>query len=240
MGAYLIADIAHIAGLVATGHHPSPIPHCHVVTSTTHKTLRGPRGGLILSDEQGGEIMLSGMPKPKTIVEAVDSVTFPGIQGGPLMHVIAAKAVAFKEALQPEFVEYSNQIIKNAKALAETLVATGFKLVSGGTDNHLMLVDLRDKDITGKKAEAALERAGITVNKNMVPFDTRSPFITSGIRIGVPALTTRGMKENEMKAIGGWISKVLYHPDDEKLIADVRAQVEELCKNFLIYQDFLE
>ena len=240
VGAYLIADIAHIAGLVATGHHPSPIPHCHVVTSTTHKTLRGPRGGLILSDEQGGEIMLSGMPKPKTIVEAVDSVTFPGIQGGPLMHVIAAKAVAFKEALQPEFVEYSNQIIKNAKALAETLVATGFKLVSGGTDNHLMLVDLRDKDITGKKAEAALERAGITVNKNMVPFDTRSPFITSGIRIGVPALTTRGMKENEMKAIGGWISKVLYHPDDEKLIADVRAQVEELCKNFLIYQDFLE
>lgn len=240
VGAYLIADIAHIAGLVATGHHPSPIPHCHVVTSTTHKTLRGPRGGLILSDEQGGEIMLSGMPKPKTIVEAVDSVTFPGIQGGPLMHVIAAKAVAFKEALQPEFVEYSDQIIKNAKALAETLVATGFKLVSGGTDNHLMLVDLRDKDITGKKAEAALERAGITVNKNMVPFDTRSPFITSGIRIGVPALTTRGMKENEMKAIGGWISKVLYHPDDEKLIADVRAQVEELCKNFLIYQDFLE
>jgi len=240
VGAYLIADIAHIAGLVATGHHPSPIPHCHVVTSTTHKTLRGPRGGLILSDEQGGEIMLSGMPKPKTIVEAVDSVTFPGIQGGPLMHVIAAKAVAFKEALQPEFVEYSDQIIKNAKALAETLVATGFKLVSGGTDNHLMLVDLRDKDITGKKAEAALEMAGITVNKNMVPFDTRSPFITSGIRIGVPALTTRGMKENEMKAIGGWISKVLYHPDDEKLIADVRAQVEELCKNFLIYQDFLE
>jgi glycine hydroxymethyltransferase len=240
VGAYLVADIAHIAGLVATGHHPSPIPHCHVVTTTTHKTLRGPRGGMIMSDYQGGEIMLSGMPKPKTVVEAIDSVTFPGIQGGPLMHVIAAKAVALKEALQPEFVEYSDQVIKNARALSETLLATGFKLVSGGTDNHLMLVDLTDKEITGKKAEAALEQAGITVNKNMVPFDKRSPFITSGIRIGTAALTTRGMNENEMRAIGGWIAKVIYHPDDEKLISDVRHQVEELCKNFLIYQDFLE
>jgi glycine hydroxymethyltransferase len=237
IGAYLVADIAHIAGLVATGHHPSPIPHCHVVTTTTHKTLRGPRGGMILSDYQGGEIVLSGMPKPKTITEAIDSVTFPGIQGGPLMPVIAAKAVAFKEALQPEFAEYSEQVIKNAKALSATLIANGFKLVSGGTDNHLMLVDLTDKEITGKKAEAALERAGITVNKNMVPFDKRSPFITSGIRIGTAALTTRGMKETEMRAIGGWISKVIYHPDDEKLISDVRAQVEELCKNYLIYSD---
>ncbi len=237
IGAYLVADIAHIAGLVATGHHPSPVPYCHVVTTTTHKTLRGPRGGMILSDYQGGEILLSGMPKPKTITEAIDSVTFPGIQGGPLMHVIAAKAVAFKEALQPDFKLYSEQVIKNAKALCETLIANGFKLVSGGTDNHLMLVDLTDKEITGKKAEAALERAGITVNKNMVPFDKRSPFITSGIRIGTAALTTRGMKEPEMRAIGGWISKVIYHPDDEKLISDVRVQVEELCKHYLIYSD---
>ncbi len=240
VGAYLVADIAHIAGLVATDHHPSPIPHCHVVTTTTHKTLRGPRGGMIMSDDQGGEITLSGMPKPKTITEAIDSVTFPGIQGGPLMHVIAAKAVALKEALQPEFKDYSEQIIKNARALSETLMATGFKLVSGGTDNHLMLVDLTNKEITGKLAEAALEKAGITVNKNMVPFDQRSPFITSGIRIGTAALTTRGMKESEMRAIGGWIAKVIYHPDDERLITDIRAQVEELCKSFLIYQDFLE
>ena len=240
VGAFLIADIAHIAGLVASDLHPSPVPYCHAVTTTTHKTLRGPRGGLIFSDEKGGEIELSGMPKPKTIVEAIDSVTFPGIQGGPLMHVIAAKAVALKEALQPEFRLYSAQVINNARVLAETLMATGFKLVSGGTDNHLMLVDLRDKDLTGKKAEAALEKAGITVNKNMVPFDERSPFVTSGIRIGTPALTTRGMKEAEMRAIGGWISKILYHPDDEKLISDVRNQVEELCKSFLIYDNLLD
>ncbi|TKJ40610.1 serine hydroxymethyltransferase [candidate division LCP-89 bacterium B3_LCP] len=240
VGAYLIADIAHIAGLVAADLHPSPIPHCHAVTTTTHKTLRGPRGGLILSDDKGGEITLTGMPKPKTITEAIDSVTFPGIQGGPLMHVIAAKAVAFKEALQPEFKSYCQQVIMNAKALSDTLRATGFKLVSGGTDNHLMLVDLSDKNITGKKAEAVLEEAGITVNKNMVPFDTRSPFVTSGIRIGTPALTTRGMKEAEMRAIGGWISRILYHPDDEKLISDVRSQVEELCKSFLIYDELLD
>ncbi|MBU1651155.1 serine hydroxymethyltransferase, partial [bacterium] len=237
VGAYLVADMAHIAGLVATDHHPSPLPHCHVVTTTTHKTLRGPRGGLILSDFMGGEITLSGMPKPKTITEAIDSVTFPGIQGGPLMHVIAAKAVSFKEALQPDFKDYSEQVIKNAKALSQTLIASGFKLVSGGTDNHLMLVDLTDKEITGKKAEAALELAGITVNKNMVPFDKRSPFITSGIRIGTAALTTRGMKEAEMRAIGSWIAKVIYHPDDENLISEVRNLVEELCGSFLIYSD---
>ncbi len=240
VGAYLVADIAHIAGLVATDLHPSPIPHCHVVTTTTHKTLRGPRGGMILSDFQGGEILLSGMPKPKTVTEAIDSLTFPGIQGGPLMHVIAAKAVAFKEALQPEFKTYCRQIIKNAQALAQTLLSAGFNLVSGGTDNHLMLVDLRNKDLTGKAAEEALEKAGITVNKNTVPFETRSPFVTSGIRIGTPALTTRGMKEAEMRTIGQWITHVLQHAGDEKVIGEVRAQVEELCKGFVIYGDLMD
>lgn len=237
VGAYLVADIAHIAGLVAADQHPSPIPYCHAITTTTHKTLRGPRAGLILSDFKGGEILLSGMPKPKTVTEAIDSVTFPGIQGGPLMHVIAAKAVAFKEALQPEFKAYARQIILNAQALAETLLEEGFNLVSGGTDNHLILVDLRNLDVTGKAAEEALEKAGITVNKNTVPFETRSPFVTSGIRIGTPALTTRGMKEAEMRRIGKWISSVVHHVDDEKIISAVKAQVEELCKNFLIYED---
>jgi len=240
IGAYLVADIAHIAGLVATDLHPSPVPHCHVVTTTTHKTLRGPRGGMIFSDYKGGEITLSGMPKPKTITEAVDSLTFPGIQGGPLMHVIAAKAVSFKEALQPEYKVYCAQIIKNAQALAEVLMSEGFNLVSGGTDNHLMLVDLRNlKDLTGKAAEEALEKAGITVNKNTVPFETRSPFVTSGIRIGTPALTTRGMKEAEMRQIGKWISRVLHNITDENAIADVRSQVEELCKGFIIYGDLM-
>ncbi|MCX6641552.1 MAG: serine hydroxymethyltransferase [bacterium] len=238
VGAYLVADIAHIAGLVATDLHPSPLPFCHMVTSTTHKTLRGPRGGLIVSDFKGGEIMLSGMPKPKTLTEAVDSVTFPGIQGGPLMHVIAAKAVAFKEALQPDYKVYCRQIIKNAQTLAEKLLSEGFNLVSGGTDNHLMLVDLRNKDITGKAAEEALEKAGITVNKNTVPFETRSPFVTSGIRIGTPALTTRGMKEAEMLQIGTWITRVIHNASNEKVISEVRAQVEEMCKGFLIYEDF--
>jgi len=241
IGAYLVADIAHIAGMVATDLHPSPLPCCHMVTTTTHKTLRGPRGGMILSDYKGGEILLSGMPKPKTLTEAVDSMTFPGIQGGPLMHVIAAKAVAFKEALQPEFKTYCAQIIKNAQALAETLMSEGFNLVSGGTDNHLMLVDLRNlKDITGKAAEEALEKAGITVNKNTVPFETRSPFVTSGIRIGTPALTTRGMKEPEMRQIGKWISRVIHNINDEKIIAEVKSQVEELCKGFLIYNDLAD
>ncbi|RJP80197.1 MAG: serine hydroxymethyltransferase [Candidatus Zixiibacteriota bacterium] len=240
VGAYLVADIAHIAGMVATDLHPSPIPHCHMVTTTTHKTLRGPRGGAIMSDFEGGEILLSGMPKPKTLTEAVDSLTFPGIQGGPLMHVIAAKAVAFKEALQPEYTAYCEQILKNAQALAETLAGEGFNLVSGGTDNHLMLVDLRNMDITGKDAEAALEKAGITVNKNTVPFETRSPFVTSGIRIGTPALTTRGMKEAEMRTIGKWISRVIHHAADEKVIAEVKSQVEELCKGFVIYGDLMD
>jgi glycine hydroxymethyltransferase len=240
VGAYLVADIAHIAGLVATDLHPSPLPYCHAVTTTTHKTLRGPRAGLVVSDFKGGEIMLSGMPKPKTVTEAIDSITFPGIQGGPLMHVIAAKAVAFKEALQPEFKAYSAQILKNAQVLAETLTSAGFNLVSGGTDNHLMLVDLRNKDITGKSAEEALEKAGITVNKNTVPFETRSPFVTSGIRIGTPALTTRGMKEPEMKQIGQWIIRVLAAPEDAQVTAEVRAQINELCQGFVIYQDYMD
>src|SRR5574340_1211885 len=184
VGALFFVDMAHVAGLVAAGVYPSPLPHAHVVTSTTHKTLRGPRGGIIVSRGAGEEIE-----------KKLQSIVFPGIQGGPLMHVIAAKAVAFKEALEPAFVDYQKQIIANAKVLSTELMNRGYDLISGGTDNHLMLVDLTKKDITGKEAEEALVKAGITVNKNTIPFDTRSPFVTSGIRIGVPAVTTKGMKE---------------------------------------------
>ncbi|MFN3820741.1 MAG: serine hydroxymethyltransferase [bacterium] len=235
VGAYHVADIAHIAGLVAVGLHPSPFPYADIVTSTTHKTLRGPRGGLILSDREGGEFYLPNMPKPKTLTEAIDSWVFPGTQGGPLMHVIAAKAVAFKEALTPEFADYQRQIVSNAQTLAQVLIEEGFKLVSGGTDNHLMLVDLSPMGLTGKAASTALEKAGITVNKNMVPGDPQKPFITSGIRIGTPALTTRGMKEPEMRIIGKWIAQVIKHMDDEALIARVREEVKELCAQFPFY-----
>lgn len=235
VGAYHIADIAHIAGLVATGLHPSPLPYADIVTSTTHKTLRGPRGGLILSDVEGGEFYLPNMPKPKTLTEAIDSWVFPGTQGGPLMHVIAAKAVAFKEALQPEFAQYQRQIVANAQTLAQVLIEEGFKLVSGGTDNHLMLVDLSPLGITGKAASAALEKAGITVNKNMVPGDPQKPFITSGIRIGTPALTSRGMKEDEMRWIGRRIAQVVKNIDDERLIGKIREEVRELCRQFPLY-----
>lgn len=235
VGAYHIADIAHIAGLVATGLHPSPLPYADIVTSTTHKTLRGPRGGLILSDVEGGEFYLPNMSKPKTLTEAIDSWVFPGTQGGPLMHVIAAKAVAFKEALQPEFAQYQRQIVANAQTLAQVLIEEGFKLVSGGTDNHLILVDLSPLGITGKAASAALEKAGITVNKNMVPGDPQKPFITSGIRIGTPALTSRGMKEDEMRWIGRRIAQVVKNIDDERLIGKIREEVRELCRQFPLY-----
>jgi len=235
VGAYLIADIAHIAGLVATKLHPDPLPVCHVVTSTTHKTLRGPRGGLILSSFEGGEILLSGMPKPKTLTEALDAVVFPGLQGGPLMHVIAGKAVAFHEALRPSFTGYMRQVMENAKTLAEELMKRGYKLVSDGTDNHLMLMDLSNKNLTGKKAEAALERAGITTNKNMVPGDKQSPFITSGIRIGTPAVTTRGLKETEMKQIAAWIDKILLAPDDESLAKKCGEEIGAMCAQFPLY-----
>jgi len=236
VGAYLICDMAHFAGLVATKLHSDPLPYCHAVTSTTHKTLRGPRGGLIVSSEEGGELILSGMPKPKTFWEALDSWVFPGAQGGPLMHVIAAKAVAFGEALKPQFRDYSEQVIKNAKALAEALMSKGWKLVSGGTDNHLMLIDLTPQGLKGRVCENALERAGITVNKNMIPFDPEKPFTTSGIRLGTPALTTRGMKEDEMRRIGVMIDDVLKHLKDEEVEKRVLGQVHELCQHFPLYE----
>jgi glycine hydroxymethyltransferase len=223
VGAYFMADIAHIAGLVAAGIHPSPIPYAHFVTTTTHKTLRGPRGGMIMCKAE--------------FAKDIDKAVFPGAQGGPLMHVIAAKAVALKEALTPEFKQYQEQIVKNAKKLAETLISEGLRLVTGGTDNHLMLVDLRPFKITGNIAEKALEKAGITVNKNTIPFDPEKPTVTSGIRIGTPAVTTRGMKEDEMVKIGKLISKVLRAPDDERVISEVRKEVQELCDAFPLYQE---
>jgi glycine hydroxymethyltransferase len=227
VGARLMVDMAHIAGLVATGHHPSPVPHADVTTTTTHKTLRGPRGGLILTSEEHAK--------------GVDKSVFPFMQGGPLMHVIAAKAVAFLEALQPDFALYCGQIIANAKALGEGLTSHGFGLVSGGTDNHLLLVDLRKshEDLTGKDAEAALEAAGITVNKNTVPGETRSPFVTSGLRIGTPALTSRGMREAEMVQIADWIAEVLAAPSDEGRIRSVREAIRGLCEDFPLYAELV-
>jgi glycine hydroxymethyltransferase len=219
--AILMVDMAHIAGLIATGWHPSPIHHADIVTTTTHKTLRGPRGGLILCRADHAK--------------AIDKAVFPGCQGGPLEHVIAAKAVAFHEALQPSFKEYCRQIIANAKALAGSLMERGYQLVSGGTDNHLMLVDLRNKGLTGKAAEQALDRAAITVNKNTVPRETQSPFVTSGVRIGTPALTTRGMKEGEMQRIAELIDRVLKAPNDEALSARVKVEVRELTAAFPLY-----
>lgn len=238
VNAKLIADIAHPAGLIAAGLSTSPIPHCHVVTSTTHKTLRGPRGGLVLlgKDEENDMGLKTPKGKLKMISQLVDSNVFPGFQGGPLMHVIAAKAVAFGEALQPEFVEYSRQVIKNAKTLARALMEQDFQVVSGGTDTHVFLLDLRNKGVSGREAEQALEAAGITVNKNMVPFDDKSPFITSGIRLGSPALTTRGMKEKEMRIIAGFIDKVIKNIGNESIYQNVLGQVSELCKNFPLYE----
>ena len=223
--AILMVDIAHIAGLVATGHHPSPVPHGAVVTTTTHKTLRGPRGGMILCTQEHAKV--------------IDKSVFPCMQGGPLMHVIAAKAVAMREALKPEFRDYSTQVIANAKALGSDLKGLGLHLVSGGTDTHLILIDLRDshEDLTGKDAEAALEASGITVNKNTVPGETRSPFVTSGLRIGTPALTSRGMKEPEMKRIAGWISQVLESPSNESRILRIRGEVLEFCEEFPLYKE---
>ncbi|MDD5087837.1 MAG: serine hydroxymethyltransferase [bacterium] len=239
IGAYLVCDMAHFAGLVAGKVHPDPLPHCHVVTTTTHKTLRGPRGGMILSKERGGEFLLAGMPKPKTLPEALDAWVFPGVQGGPLMHVIAAKAVALGEALSPEFRAYDEQVVKNARILAEQLLSHGYRLVSGGTDTHLILLDLSPKGLTGKAAEKALEKAGITVNKNMVPYDPQKPFVTSGIRMGTPAITTRGMREAEMKKIADLIHRVLSNMEDEALLAGIRAEVQELVKGFLLYPQYL-
>jgi glycine hydroxymethyltransferase len=232
VGAFLVADMAHFAGPVAAGLHPDPLPYCHAVTSTTHKTLRGPRGGLIVSADEGGEILLAGMPKPKTITDAIDAVVFPGLQGGPLMHIIAAKAVAFKEALQPSFKVYIQKVLDNAQVLSEELKSKGFKLVSDGTDNHLMLLDLSNKGLTGKVSELALVRSGITTNKNMVPGDKQSPFTTSGIRIGTPALTSRGMGADEMKKIAVWIDRALSDVEDKEMHRSVRAEVIEMASQF--------
>lgn len=226
VGAVVMADIAHIAGLVAAGIHPSPVPVCEFVTTTTHKTLRGPRGGVVMCRSE--------------FAKTLDSRVFPGVQGGPLMHTIAAKAVAFKEALTEEFRNYQQQIVKNAQALASELAAEGFRLVSGGTDNHLMLVDVSVIGITGKEAGETLDRAGITANKNMIPFDTKSPMVTSGIRIGTPAVTTRGMKEEEMKTIGRMIAYVLKDIHNEDRVMEVRAEVKSLCERFPLYRDRME
>jgi glycine hydroxymethyltransferase len=237
-GAFLFADIAHPAGLIATKLLNDPLPHCHVVTSTTHKTLRGPRGGLILMGQDFDNPFGLVAPKSgrtKRMSELLDSMVIPGIQGGPLMHVIAGKAVAFREALEPAFTEYGRQVIRNAQALAARLTAKGYAIISGGTDNHLMLVDLRSKGLTGKDAQESLDRAGITVNKNTVPFDDKGPLITSGIRIGTPALTTRGMREAEMEQVGTFIDDVLTHLGDAATEADVARRVEELCRRFPLY-----
>ncbi|MBU0508540.1 serine hydroxymethyltransferase [bacterium] len=239
VGAYLVCDMAHFAGLVAGKVHPDPIPHSHVVTTTTHKTLRGPRGGMLLSSDEGGEFKLAGMPKSKTLPEALDAWVFPGVQGGPLMHVIAAKAVALGEALSPDFKTYAEQVVKNAKVLAESLMGFGYNLVSGGTDTHLILMDLSPKGLTGKAAEKALEKAGITVNKNMVPFDPQKPFVTSGIRMGTPAITTRGMGVAEMKKIAGWIHRVLINMEDDTVLSAVRSELEEMVKSFPLYPQYL-
>ncbi len=225
VGAYLMSDVAHIIGLIAAGEHPDPVPHSHIVTSTTHKTLRGPRGAIIMCKRE--------------LAEAVDRAVFPGTQAGPLMHQIAAKAVCFREAQSFGFKEYQRQIIKNAAILAETLMERGFRLTTGGTDNHLMMIDLSDKGLNGRDAADMLEEAGIAANKNSIPFDTRPPAITSGVRFGTPALTTRGMKEEEMRLIGGWISDVLSNPKNQDLRMKTRASIEELCEQFPIYLDIL-
>jgi glycine hydroxymethyltransferase len=223
VGAIYLVDMAHFAGLVAGGAHPSPVPHAHIVTSTTHKTLRGPRAGMILCKQD--------------YAAAIDKVVFPGMQGGPLVHIIAAKAVCFREAMQPDFRDYACQVVANAKVLADTLAAEGFRIISGGTDTHLMLVDVFSKGMLGSEAEKALDRAGITVNKNAIPFDTNPPMKPSGIRIGTPALTTRGMKEADMRQVGRWISEVLHNRTDDAVLAKIRKQVVELADTFPLYPE---
>jgi glycine hydroxymethyltransferase len=223
VGALFLVDMAHFAGLVAGGVHPSPVPHAQIVTSTTHKTLRGPRAGMILSKQEHAA--------------AIDKVVFPGMQGGPLVHIIAAKAVCFHEAMQPSFRDYARQIVANAKVLAESLATEGFRIISGGTDTHLMLVDVFAKGMLGSEAEKALDQAGITVNKNAIPFDTNPPLKPSGVRIGTPALTTRGMKENEMRQVGRWISEALHHRADSAVLGKIRKQVLDLAEAFPLYPE---
>ncbi len=226
VGAYMMADIAHIAGLVATGLHPNPTPYADFVTSTTHKTLRGPRGGLILCKER--------------YAKSIDRTIFPGLQGGPLMHIIAAKAVAFKEAMTSSFRDYQAQVIRNAQAMASEFTAKGYRVVSGGTDNHLMLVDLSGNGMTGDRAEKVLDRTGISLNKNVIPFDTAPPAITSGIRVGTPIITTRGMKENEARQIVGFIDRIFKNMDNEKVLQEVQEDVRQLCKKYPVYTGRLE
>ncbi|MBT8087767.1 MAG: serine hydroxymethyltransferase, partial [Gammaproteobacteria bacterium] len=223
VGAWLLVDMAHVAGLVATGHYPNPVPHADVVTTTTHKTLRGPRGGLILAREN------------EVLTKKFNSLVFPGTQGGPLMHVIAAKAIAFKEAMEPEFKDYQAKVCANAKVMAETLGERGYPIVSGSTENHLMLVSLVARGITGKAADAALGRANITVNKNSVPNDPQSPFVTSGLRLGTPAITTRGFGAEETRRLTGWIADILDDIENEEMIERVRDQVVKLCRQFPVY-----
>ena len=240
VGAFLMADIAHPSGLVAAGIHPSPVPYCNVITTTTHKTLRGPRGGMIMMGKDGLNPWNITAPKSgrvKNISELLDNSVMPGVQGGPLMHIIAAKAVAFGEALLPEFKVYAEQIVANAKEMADEFLKRDYKLVSGGTDTHVVLIDLTNKGITGKVAEKSLEKAGIAVNKNMVPFDEKSPFITSGIRVGTPAITTRGMGKDDMKKIVSLIDIVINNPNDDHKVDSVKAEVNELCKFFPLYPE---
>ena len=240
VGAYLMADIAHPSGLVAAGIHPSPVPFCNVITTTTHKTLRGPRGGMIMmgkDDLNPWNIVAPKSGRVKNISEILDNSVMPGVQGGPLMHIIAAKAVAFGEALHPDFKVYAQQIVNNAKSMADEFISKDYQLISGGTDTHIILIDLSNKNITGKAAENSLEKAGITTNKNMVPFDEKSPFVTSGIRIGTPAITTRGMKNDEMKRIVSLIDRVIINPDNDQNLSSVKAEVNELCKFFPLYPE---
>ena len=240
IGAFLMADIAHPSGLVATGLHPSPMPYCDVVTTTTHKTLRGPRGGMIMLGKDFENKWGAVAPKTgrtKMISELIDSTVMPGIQGGPLMHIIAAKAIAFGEALQPEFKKYAQDIVDNAQTMSEALLEKDYQLVSGGTDTHVILIDLSNKGVTGKAAEKTLERAGITVNKNMVPFDKRSPFITSGIRLGTPAITTRGMGKEEMRKIVQFIDQILNDIENDTIVENVKLDVKSLCKFFPLYRE---
>lgn len=238
VGAILMADIAHPAGLIAAGLLDNPLPHCHVVTSTTHKTLRGPRGGIIMLgkdfENPFGDKTLKGELKPMSAV--LDGAVFPGTQGGPLEHVIAAKAVAFGEALSDDFKTYQKQVKNNAQALAAAMVEKGYKIISGGTDNHLMLIDLRNKGVSGKQAETALVKADITCNKNMVPFDDKSPFVTSGIRLGTPAATSRGMKEADMKQVAAWIDRIISDVENEKVTATVKSEINEYMKQFPLYE----
>tara|TARA_B100000214_G_scaffold241698_1_gene177030 strand:- start:1519 stop:2808 length:1290 start_codon:yes stop_codon:yes gene_type:complete len=239
VGAHLMSDIAHPSGLVAAGVHPSPMQYCDIVTSTTHKTLRGPRGGIIMMGKDFENPWGKIAPKSgriKLVSELIDSMVMPGVQGGPLMHIIAAKAVAFGEALRPDFKKYANDIVSNAKVMAEEFLHLGYELVSGGTDTHVLLIDLSNKEITGKHAENILGKAGIALNKNMVPFDHRSPFVTSGIRVGTPALTTRGMGETEMRKIVQWIDRAISDPDNDQLLTSIRSDIKALCSNFPIYE----